>query len=150
MHVTGACHCGGITFEADINERKIIICHCADCQILSSSAFRVGALVPRSSFHLQGATSEYSKIGTTGAERRMVFCPVCSTNIYAYQAGSENTFISLRLGAVKNFSALKPSLQIWRNSALPWVGQVDNIRSCAEQEGMLAALSEIARGCPPT
>jgi hypothetical protein len=40
MKIDGRCHCGYITYEADINPEKAMICHCSDCQTLSGSAFR--------------------------------------------------------------------------------------------------------------
>ena len=41
MKIDGRCHCGYITYEADIDPDKTLICHCTDCQTLSGSAFRV-------------------------------------------------------------------------------------------------------------
>ena len=43
MKVDGACHCGRITFEAEIDPERVRICHCSDCQVLSGSAFRITA-----------------------------------------------------------------------------------------------------------
>jgi hypothetical protein len=44
MKVDGRCHCGFITFAAEIEPEKMWLCHCTDCQTLSGSAFR--AVVP--------------------------------------------------------------------------------------------------------
>jgi hypothetical protein len=38
MRVDGGCHCGKITYEADIDPDKAGLCHCTDCQTLTSSA----------------------------------------------------------------------------------------------------------------
>ena len=48
MHIDGGCHCGALTYEAEIDPARVGVCHCLDCQILSGSAFRtaVTALVP--------------------------------------------------------------------------------------------------------
>ena len=35
MHITGGCFCGEITYEADIDENAVGVCHCRDCQILA-------------------------------------------------------------------------------------------------------------------
>jgi hypothetical protein len=43
MKIDGRCHCGYITYEAEIELEKALICHCTDCQTLSGSAFRVHA-----------------------------------------------------------------------------------------------------------
>jgi hypothetical protein len=67
MKVDGSCHCGQITFEADIDSTAVRICHCTDCQTLSSSAFRVSVHTTTDS----------------GKKRAQAFCPDCGTPLYA-------------------------------------------------------------------
>jgi hypothetical protein len=134
MHVTGACHCGAITFSAEVDATKVVVCHCTDCQVLSTSAFRLGAIVLRETFAIQGDVREYRKVGSSGAERIQVFCPVCATGIYAYTPGDAGPYISLRLGPVHQRAQLAPGLQIWRRSALPWIDALGGVPGCAEQE----------------
>ena len=43
MKVDGGCHCGNITYRAEIDPDKVLICHCTDCQTLSGSAYRTVA-----------------------------------------------------------------------------------------------------------
>ena len=43
MKIDGGCHCGYITYAAEIDPEKVGICHCTDCQTLSGTAFRVSA-----------------------------------------------------------------------------------------------------------
>jgi hypothetical protein len=43
VKVDGRCHCGWISYEAEIDPEKVMICHCTDCQTLSGSAFRMVA-----------------------------------------------------------------------------------------------------------
>ena len=52
MKVEGACHCGRIAFEAEIDPARVSVCHCADCQTLTGSAFRVAAPTPEANFRL--------------------------------------------------------------------------------------------------
>jgi hypothetical protein len=33
MKVTGRCHCGQISFEAEIDPAQVRVCHCTDCSI---------------------------------------------------------------------------------------------------------------------
>jgi len=44
MHIDGQCHCGRITFEADIDPDEVSICHCTGCQSLTGSPYRVTAI----------------------------------------------------------------------------------------------------------
>jgi hypothetical protein len=140
MHVTGACHCGAITFSAEVDEDKVMVCHCADCQVLSASAFRVGAIVLRETFSLRGPTKEYRKTGTSGAVRVQVFCPECATGIYSYTPDDNGPYISLRLGAVHQRAELKPRLQIWKQSALPWIDELPEVPACAQQEAIASMI----------
>ena len=52
MKITGECHCGSIAYEAEIDPAKVGICHCADCQTLSASAYRTVAIASAESFKL--------------------------------------------------------------------------------------------------
>ncbi|MBF7731170.1 GFA family protein [Pseudomonas sp. N040] len=137
MHVTGACLCGAVTFSAEVDESRVLICHCTDCQIQASAPFRIGALVQRDTFKMEGKIHEYCKIGTSGARRMQVFCPVCATSIYSYTPDSPAPVLSMRLGGVHQLRQLTPVHQIWGSSALPWLGKLNEI-PCSMQQGIIA------------
>lgn len=141
MHVTGNCHCGAVSFSAEVDESKVVICHCTDCQVQGSAPYRFGALVLRDSFSMQGPTREYGKVGSSGNRRLQVFCPECATSIYSYEEGNRGPYLSLRLGGVHQRAQLMPRLQIWRQSALPWVDALPSIPGCAQQDFIAAAIS---------
>ncbi|TIO39203.1 MAG: GFA family protein, partial [Mesorhizobium sp.] len=50
MRIDGACHCGAITYEAEVDPEKTSICHCADCQQLTGTAFRVTVGAPEEDY----------------------------------------------------------------------------------------------------
>ena len=58
MTVTGAYHCGQITYEAEVDPERSGICHCTDCQILTGSAFRVSIPTVAGTFRLLNRYSE--------------------------------------------------------------------------------------------
>lgn len=67
MKVDGSCHCGAITFEAEIDPERVRICHCTDCQQLSGTAFRVNVPCPENQFHLRkGEPRIYVKTAESG------------------------------------------------------------------------------------
>ena len=140
MKVTGECLCGNVTFTAEVDESKVLLCHCTDCQVQASTAFRIGALVHRDTFSMQGEVKEYCKIGTSGARRMQVFCPTCATSIYSYSPDSDSPMLSMRLGGVHQRRELKPVLQIWRRSALPWLPELESIPCIMEQDALAAHL----------
>lgn len=125
MKVDGRCHCGRITYEAEIEPTAVLICHCTDCQALSGSAFRTVALTKPGTFRLlSGAVQTYVKTADSGARRHQGFCPECGSPIYSTSEGSEPRVYSLRLGTCTQRAKLRPAAQIWCNSALPWLGDL--------------------------
>ncbi len=133
MNVTGACHCGAIRFNASIDPGKVMICHCMDCQVLTGTAYRTVVPAAMESFQLQGEPKKYIRTGERGAKRVQAFCPECGTPVFA-MAVENPTLVSIRVGVLDQRRELKPSLQIWKRSALPWVEAVSDIHGCERQE----------------
>ena len=76
MKIDGRCHCGYITYEAEIDPDKTLICHCTDCQTLSGSAFRVVAYTREDAFKLlSGELKIYVKTSESGNKRPQVILP---------------------------------------------------------------------------
>ena len=63
VDINGGCHCGAISFTARINPEYVVICHCTDCQNISSAPYRVSVPVRAENLHLDGSVSTYIKIG---------------------------------------------------------------------------------------
>ncbi len=61
MKIDGGCHCGNITYSAEIDPETVGICHCTDCQTLTGSAFRTSVRANKETFHLHGATEYLCK-----------------------------------------------------------------------------------------
>lgn len=132
MRVDGGCHCGKITYEADIDPDKAGLCHCTDCQTLTSSAFSLFVPVPKEKFRLRGEPRVYVKTAESGNRRAQAFCPECGTRIYA-SAEKDPLVFNLRLGTVRQRAALSPRAQIWCRSALPWVNGLSSVPQHAKQ-----------------
>ena len=136
MHIDGACHCGAITYEAEIDPARVMVCHCTDCQVMGGGAFRWGVLVPAADFRLlRGAPAFYAKTGTSGATRHLAFCGACGTSLWGGDSEAPSVY-SLRLSTARQARELAPSAQIWRRSALPWVDRLGEIPGVPEQRGL--------------
>jgi len=123
MKVDGACHCGQIVFEAEINPDRVRVCHCADCQSLTGSAFRVTAPAEESKFRLLAGTPKtYVKTtAESGVPRLQAFCGECGSPLYATSLVGDNRTFGLRVGALRQRDRLIPKSQIWLRSKLPWL-----------------------------
>lgn len=122
MKIDGRCHCGSVTYEADVDPDKVMICHCTDCQALSGSAFRTVVLTLPNGFRLiSGSPTTYVKTGESGAKRPQTFCPECGSPIYSASADGGPKIYSIRVGTIRQRRDLIPRAQIWCRSAQPWL-----------------------------
>jgi hypothetical protein len=120
MHVRGQCHCGKITYEADVDPERVTICHCTDCQALTGSAYRVSVPVAREAVAFSGdSPTLYIKTAESGARRAQAFCSNCGSPLYTYAVDDPSTY-GLRVGCIAERHALIPRKQIWCRSALEW------------------------------
>jgi len=138
MQIDGACHCGHISFTAEVDPAHVMVCHCTDCQIFSGSPFRVVVPAAIDQFHLLGEPRRYVKVAQSGARRVQAFCPECGTPLFA-TAPENATQVIIRTGCVRQRHALKPVAQIWCRSALPWLDAVPELPGSAEQQSFLRA-----------
>jgi hypothetical protein len=132
VRIDGGCHCGRITYEADIDPGKVGVCHCTDCQTLSGSAFVAYVQVPKEAFRLRGEPKIYVKTAESGGRRAQAFCPECGTRLYATAEKDPQVF-NLRVGTVRQRASLTPRAQVWCRSALPWAMNLGAIKQHAKQ-----------------
>jgi hypothetical protein len=122
MKIDGSCHCGYLTYEAEINPDHLGVCHCEDCQTFSGSAFREFAPALEGTFKLlSGEPKHYIKTAASGKEPAMVFCPHCGTHICSSSGGPESPFYGIRTGTAHQRNELHPRVQIFCRSAQDWV-----------------------------
>jgi hypothetical protein len=128
MKIDGRCHCGYISYEAEIDLEKVLICHCTDCQTLSGSAFRTVALTREDTFRLLSGTLKiYVKTAESGSKRSQAFCPECGTPICSGTLGDGPKIHGVRVGTTRQRHALVPKNQIWSRSSPRWLGEMSAI-----------------------
>lgn len=125
MRVTGACQCGEVRFEAEVDPQAVGICHCTDCQRLTGSAYRVTVAALPGRFQLQaGEAKSYRKMGDSGRPSHQFFCGNCGSPMWRENADGE---IGLRLGCIDQRAALRPTHQSFCKSALPFVFEIKDL-----------------------
>ncbi len=134
MHIDGGCHCGNITYEADIDPEAVSICHCADCQALTGTAYRVNVRVRKQDLQLKGrAPKVYVKTAESGNKRAHAFCPECGTPLYSTSVESDPQVYGLRIGTARQRAQLPPKKQGWCRSAMPWAMNIEALPKTATQ-----------------
>jgi len=120
VNVSGSCHCGAITFDAVIKPEYVVICHCTDCQVMSSAPYRVSVPVRAENLHLSGTPSTYIKTGDSGNQRKLAFCGGCGSALYSTTLDERPALYNLRWGIIRERSELIPKRQGFCGSRAPW------------------------------
>ncbi len=134
MHIDGGCHCGNITYEAEIDPEAVSICHCADCQTLTGTAYRVNVRVRKQDLKLRGGTPRvYIKTAESGNKRAHAFCPECGTPVYSTSVEDDPQVYGLRVGTARQKAELPPRKQGWCRSAMPWSMNIESLPKITTQ-----------------
>lgn len=134
MNINGGCHCGNIEYTAEIDEQKIALCHCTDCQQMSGSPFRGVVFASEDNTMLNGTIKDYIKqSANSGNPRAQGFCPECGTHIYATSVGNEPKIYGFRIGTIEQRNQLTPTIEIWCDSRQSWVKPVEGAKQIAGQ-----------------
>ena len=127
MQIDGHCHCGRVTYLADIDPVKVSICHCTDCQSLTGSPYRVTVICSAEQVLLTGEPPKtYAKTGDNGRTRFQHFCGDCGSPLFTSGEGGSDDF-GIRWGSIRQRDALRPTRQIWCQSAAVWIDVVAGI-----------------------
>ena len=83
MQIDGQCHCGRVTYQAEIDPQHVSVCHCTDCQQLTGSPYRVTVICSGEQIRMTGQTPKiYAKKGDNGRTRFQHFCEECGSPIF--------------------------------------------------------------------
>ena len=132
MHIHGQCHCGALSYEADVEPGTVAICHCSDCQTFAGAPYRAMIRPDPASFEMRGKPKQYLKTADSGRQRAQGFCGDCGSHLYAADPDGQN--LSLRIGAIAERHELgDPVRQVWCDSALGWAFDLKDVPTAARQ-----------------
>jgi hypothetical protein len=118
--ITGGCLCGKVRYSANVEPAFTGVCHCADCQKFTGSAFAVVVAVPKAALSVEGKVSTFSKPGDSGKSIERRFCPECGSSV-TDEAAVMPDIVMISAGTLDDASWVKPAMQIYCDSAQPWV-----------------------------
>jgi hypothetical protein len=126
--IAGGCLCGKVRYSASGDPAFVGVCHCADCQKFTGSAFATVVGVPKAALTVQGELATYSKTGDTGKSTYRRFCPQCGSSVMD-EADALPDIVMVGVGTLDDARWVKPGMQIYCDSAQPWVHLGGNIQS---------------------
>lgn len=119
--VTGGCLCGKIRYAVSQPLQNIIACHCTHCQKASGSGASHNAAVQSSAVTFtSGQPKSYSDTAQSGNTLFRYFCGDCGSPIYSQRAKVPEMMV-LKVGTLDASDEMKLVMNIWTNSARPWM-----------------------------
>jgi hypothetical protein len=125
----GRCLCGSVSSRCDGEPIVTPVCHCEDCQRQTGSSFSILVAVPRAALHVDGDTlATFVTVGADGGEeRRRQFCLKCGSPVVTLLAEQPEIAV-IEAETLNDRSWLSPTLEIWCDSAQPWLVPIENGR----------------------
>jgi hypothetical protein len=118
--ILGGCLCGAVRYTAEADPASGTVCHCRDCQRFTGSAFAALVRASKENVRITGTLKTFSSIGGSGNPILRHFCPECGSSI-AEEPGARSGILVLNVGTFDDPALAKPSREIFRDDALPWV-----------------------------
>ena len=120
MKIEGGCLCGKVRYSADAEPAFVGVCHCKNCQKVTGTAFAAVVALPKPALNVQGALKTFNDRGDSGKTLFRRFCPECGSSVMDEAEAMPNVVMILT-GTLDDPSWVKPQMQIYCDSAQPWV-----------------------------
>lgn len=118
--ITGGCLCGKVRYSADVEPEFVGVCHCHNCQKETGSAFAIVIGLPKSALSVQGDLKTFKDTGDSGKAMFRRFCPNCGSTVVDQGEIMPDT-VMIQVGTLDDPSWVKPAMEIYCDSAQPWV-----------------------------
>ena len=120
------CHCGALEVACEGEPRKVSLCHCAQCQRRTGSAFSVAVFYARERVEVQGATASFVRTSASGFDVDFHFCLACGSNLLWYPARMP-ALVGVAFGGFADRDFPMPDQAVWTEEGHDWVGLPDHV-----------------------
>jgi hypothetical protein len=124
----GGCCCGKVRYSAEAEPIFSGICHCKSCQKTTGTSYSVVVAIPAPALTMTGETRTYDSKGDTGQATHSTFCPSCGSPVTG-TADVMQGVVMIRAGTLDDCSSLKPTMEIYCDSKMPWVSLGGDLKS---------------------
>ena len=120
MQISGGCLCGQVRYKAEAEPAFVGVCHCRNCQKQGGSAFSIVVAIPKPALSIEGSPKTYADRGDSGKVLNRSFCPECGSSLFDEAEAMPNVAM-IQAGTLDDASWVKPTMEIFCDSAQPWV-----------------------------
>jgi hypothetical protein len=134
MKMSGGCLCGQVRYRAEAEPAFVGVCHCRNCQKQAGTTFSIVVAIPKAALAIEGTLKTYADRGDSGKAVRRRFCPECGSPIVSEVERMPDLTI-IKAGTLDDTSWLKPTMEIFCDSAEPWVELGGNMQRFPRMPG---------------
>jgi hypothetical protein len=131
--IKGSCRCGKVTLVSAADPVFVGVCHCKSCQKSTGTSYASVLAVPTASLSVSGATTRFDDVADSGNATHRNFCPACGSTV-TRSSDVMDGLTMIPIGSLDDPSAVRPTMQIYCDSALPWA-KVEGLQSFAKMPG---------------
>jgi|TARA_R110000764_G_scaffold22916_2_gene56555 hypothetical protein len=128
--IEASCQCGQVSYKLHKEPKRVLACHCTECQKLATGPFSVTAIVSASDIEFHGEIKEWSRIAESGNKNNAIFCSQCGNRIYHYNPDDAGT-VKLKLKPVnmEGDELFEPTEHVWTKEKLSWYDIPLNVKT---------------------
>jgi len=119
LPLAGGCACGALRYELSGRPLLVYACHCHDCQSRSGSAFTLNMVIRTADLVTTGAEERQEHATRNGRRVQRSLCRDCGALVSA-TAPAAPAFATLPAGTLDDASWVRPVVQLFVDSAIPW------------------------------
>ncbi|THD35145.1 MAG: GFA family protein [Sphingomonas sp.] len=119
MTAGAGCRCGQVRIAIAGDPVRVRTCWCRDCQYWGSGNGTTNAAYRREDLTIDGQVTWFDGVADSGNPMSRGFCPVCGTPLFTGN-GPDAPFLAIRVGALDDPNAVRPTETIWVASAPDW------------------------------
>ncbi len=118
--IEGGCSCGKLRYSAEAEPIFTGVCHCKACQKITGTAFSLVLAIPAPALSVTGEGKVFDSKGDSGQATHSTFCPNCGSPVLDSVDVMPGVMM-IRAGTLDDASWLKPAMEIYCDSKMPWV-----------------------------
>ncbi len=119
MKLSGACHCGEISYTVDGEPVRSGQCHCNACRRITGTGHNVQAFFKADNVNINGTTKTHDSVSDAGNVRTRHFCPTCGSRLFSESSKAPGG-IGIAVGSFDDSSWFKPDVVLYTSERPVW------------------------------
>ncbi|MDA8012284.1 MAG: GFA family protein [Gammaproteobacteria bacterium] len=119
IFAAGSCRCGAVTVTVRDKPKRMVQCHCTDCQKVTGTGHAANAFFAESAVEISGETASYSVTADSGNTVTRHFCPTCGNRMFHHNTGRPG-IVTLPAGCFENSDWFAPQIVVYTRNRPAW------------------------------